>query len=156
MATCASNAPAHIGTILIIAGFLEVFALVLGLVGLVSALLHITKPLLTVASSDSLILARWRLRLSYTPLLIQAHIFLLLFVYFVTHLAHDIGAASAWSKRIDQSCAPLAKSTYNTLDAADEGTFYFFELDWAGLAVAGRAGMNSQAAFWMIGILPVL
>lgn len=98
-------------------------------------------------------MARWRLRLSYTPLLIQAHIFLLLFVFFIARLAHDISAASAWSKRNDKTCTPLPQSS---LSATDESVFYFFNFDWSGLGVVGRVGMNSQAAFWMIGILPVL
>lgn len=104
---------------------------------------------------------------------IQAHIFLLIFIFFLWRTAHDISAVSSWSSRKDQTCGPLCgaggwstsnKRSTNTIPVnIDSGTctvstngiFYFFNYDWSKNQSESHQGLNGQAAFWLLAILPI-
>lgn len=104
-------------------------------------------------------------------LFIQAHIFLLLLIFFIWRTAHDISAEQAWSKRADRNCGPLCDSgtwnkrtNVNTIEIASganvctvstNGIFYFFHFPWSSVQAISHQGLNGQAAFWLLAILPI-
>lgn len=104
-------------------------------------------------------------------LFIQAHIFLLFLIFFLWRTAHDISAEQLWSKRSDRDCGPLCgsgtwnkRTDVNTIEIAaganvctvsTNGIFYFFHFPWSTVQAISHGGLNGQAAFWLLAILPI-
>lgn len=86
-------------------------------------------------------------------ILIQVHIFVFLSVFFIWRTAHDVNAHTAWSDRNDRSCSPLG-AVYDSGSSADS-TSYYFNMPWSTVQDQSHDGLNGQAAFWLLAVLPL-